>query len=108
MAERLMAELMAERLMAERVMATGTVKWFSDEKGYGFISADEGDDDLLVTSTSIADGGFKTLTEGARVEFEVHEGRTGLEAFGVVLVDALPGAAAEKKQGGRRITPCFL
>jgi CspA family cold shock protein len=88
--------LMAERLMAERVMATGTVKWLSDDEGYGLISPDEGDDDLFVQSTSFADGGFKTLTEGARVVFEVHEGRKGLEAFSVVPVGA-PARAAPKQ-----------
>jgi len=64
-------------------MATGTVKWFSDAKGYGFISPDEGEQDLFVHYSGIAGGGFRTLAEGARVEFEVREGRRGLEAFNV-------------------------
>lgn len=88
--------LIAERLRADRVMAKGTLKWLSGNKGYGFISADEGDDDLFVESTSSADGGFGTLTEGARVEFEVHEGHRGLEAFGVVAIE--PPAQAAPKQ----------
>ena len=97
MTERLMEEtLIAERLMAERVMATGTVKSFSAEKGYGLISPDEGDDDLFVQSTSIAGGGFESLTEGARVEFEVHEGLRGLEAFSVVPMEA-PSQAAPRR-----------
>lgn len=73
-------------------MATGTVKWFSDAKGYGFITSDEGGSDLFVHYTGIVDsGGFKTLAEGARVEFEMREGRKGLEAFNVVPI----GAAAQ-------------
>ncbi len=97
MTQRLMEEaLTAERLMAERVMATGIVKSFSAEKGYGLISPDEGDDDLFVQTTSIAEGGFKTLTEGRRVEFEVHEGRNGLEAFSVVPMEA-PSEAASRQ-----------
>jgi CspA family cold shock protein len=84
-----MAEtLTAERLMADRVMGKGTVKWLSDEKDYGFVSPDEGDDDLPAHFAFFADGGFATLTEGARVEFEVHEGRRGLEAFDVVPIGA--------------------
>jgi CspA family cold shock protein len=66
-------------------MATGTVKWFNDEKGYGFIAGEDGKD-LFVHYTGIADGGFRTLPEGAKVEFEVREGRKGLEAFNVVVI----------------------
>ena len=55
-------------------MATGRVKWFSDARGYGFITPDRGGPDLFVHYTSIADSGFKTLTEGAAVEFDVREG----------------------------------
>jgi CspA family cold shock protein len=66
-------------------MATGTVKHFSVEEGCGVISPDGGDEDLFVRSASIARG---TLTEGARVEFEVNEGQRGLEAFGVAPIGA--------------------
>ena len=80
-----MAEVLrAERLWAERVTCKGTVKQYDAENGYGFISADEGDCDLLVRCTSIATGGLATLTVGARVEFEVDEGARGLEAFDVM------------------------
>jgi CspA family cold shock protein len=65
-------------------MPTGTVKWFSDAKGFGFITPDEAGPDLFVHFTGIADGGFRTLAEGARVAFEVREGRKGPEAFDVV------------------------
>jgi CspA family cold shock protein len=64
-------------------MAQGTVKWFSDEKGYGFISPDEGDKDIFVHHTSIAGNGFKTLEEGARVTYEASQGKKGLQAENV-------------------------
>jgi CspA family cold shock protein len=69
-------------------MATGTVKWFSDEKGYGFITPDEGSKDLFVHFSNIGGEGFKSLTEGARVEYEAREGQKGPEATEVVLVSA--------------------
>jgi cold shock protein len=50
-------------------MATGTVKWFSNDKGYGFITPDEGGKDLFVHHTAIAASGYKSLEEGARVEY---------------------------------------
>lgn len=82
MTETIFAEtLMAERLLAERVIGRGTVKRFDAKQGYGFISADEGDEDLPVRATSV------TLSEGTRVEFEVQEGEHGLEAFGVVAIE---------------------
>jgi CspA family cold shock protein len=64
-------------------MATGTVKWFSSEKGYGFITPDEGGDDLFVHFSAIAGSGFKTLDEGAKVSFEVTQGQKGLQATDV-------------------------
>jgi CspA family cold shock protein len=67
-------------------MATGTVKWFSDQKGYGFITPDEGDKDLFVHHSNIAGTGFKTLAEGAKVEFEQREGTKGPEAIDVTPV----------------------
>lgn len=67
-------------------MPTGIVKWFDSGKGYGFIAQDGGGPDLFVHYTGIADGGFRTLNEGDKVEFEVREGRKGLEAFNVVQV----------------------
>ena len=66
-------------------MATGTVKWFSDEKGFGFIAPESGAD-VFVHHTNIEGSGFKSLPEGAKVEFETQEGRKGLEAAGVRLV----------------------
>jgi CspA family cold shock protein len=67
-------------------MATGTVKWFSDAKGYGFIAPEDGGKDLFVHHSNITGSGFKTLAEGARVEFEPREGAKGPEASNVVLI----------------------
>ena len=67
-------------------MATGTVKWFNDAKGYGFISPDEGSKDLFVHHSSISGSGFKSLTEGAKVEYEAREGAKGPEATNVVTL----------------------
>ena len=67
-------------------MATGTVKWFNDAKGYGFITPEDGDKDLFVHHSNIAGEGFKTLAEGAKVEFEAREGAKGPEATNVAVV----------------------
>ena len=62
----------------------GTVKWFNDQKGYGFISPEEGDKDLFVHMSSIQMEGFKTLKDGQEVEYEVGEGEKGPVATNVV------------------------
>ena len=64
-------------------MATGTVKWFSDEKGFGFITPDERGNDLFVHHSAIAGGGFKTLAEGAKVEYDEEQGAKGPRATNV-------------------------
>ncbi|MAT07454.1 MAG: cold-shock protein [Ilumatobacter fluminis] len=66
-------------------MATGTVKFFNDQKGFGFISR-EGDQDIFVHFSNIEGSGRKTLLEGQQVEFEVGEGRKGPEAVGVKVI----------------------
>ena len=66
-------------------MEIGTVKWFSDEKGDGFITPEGGGKDLFVHFSNIAGTGFKTLTEGARVEYESRQGAKGPEAYDVAL-----------------------
>ena len=70
--------------MAER--ETGTVKWFNNSKGYGFIVRDQGED-LFVHYSSIAGSGFRSLEEGQRVEFTVGEGQKGLQAQDVTVLD---------------------
>ena len=67
-------------------MANGTVKWFNDAKGYGFIQPEDGGKDLFVHFSQINGTGFKTLTEGTKVEFEAREGQKGPEAANVVPV----------------------
>ena len=69
-------------------MATGTVKWFNDAKGYGFIAPDEGSKDLFVHFSNIAGEGFKSLSEGSRVEYEAREGTKGPEATNVLPLEA--------------------
>lgn len=67
-------------------MATGTVKWFNDAKGYGFIEPAEGTKDVFVHFSALAGDGHKTLAEGAKVEFELEEGAKGPEARNVQVV----------------------
>jgi CspA family cold shock protein len=64
-------------------MATGTVKWFNDSKGFGWITPDEGGEDLFVHFSAININGFKTLKEGQRVTFEVTQGPKGKQASNV-------------------------
>ena len=64
-------------------MASGTVKWFNDAKGFGFITQDGGGDDVFVHHTAIQSEGFRSLQEGQRVEFEVKKGPKGLQAANV-------------------------
>ena len=64
-------------------MATGVVKWFNDAKGYGFIQPDEGGKDLFVHFSAIQGGGFKTLKENDKVQFEIGQGAKGPNATNV-------------------------
>ena len=66
-------------------MATGTVKWFSDDKGFGFITPDDGNRDLFVHHTGIVAEGYRSLAEGARVTYEEEQGDKGPKAVNVVL-----------------------
>jgi cold shock protein len=68
-------------------MATGTVKWFSDEKGFGFVTPDEQGKDLFVHHTGIAGDGFKSLVEGAKVEYDAESGDKGPKAVNVRPLD---------------------
>jgi CspA family cold shock protein len=64
-------------------MATGTVKWFNDSKGFGFITPSDGSADLFAHFSAISSSGFKSLTEGQRVIFEVTSGPKGLQASNI-------------------------
>ncbi|MFQ6113019.1 MAG: cold-shock protein [bacterium] len=68
-------------------METGTVKWFNNSKGYGFISRDEGDD-VFVHFKAIVGEGYRTLNEGDRVQFEVEQGPKGLQATNVSKIES--------------------
>jgi cold shock protein len=67
-------------------MATGTVKWFNDAKGFGFVTPDGGGKDVFCHQTAIQASGFRSLVEGQRVEFDIKEGPKGLQAENVRLI----------------------
>ena len=67
-------------------MAVGSVKWFNAEKGFGFITPDDADGDVFVHYSEIQTGGFKTLDENQRVQFEIGQGAKGPQATGVTVV----------------------
>ncbi len=80
-------------------MAFGTVKFFNSEKGFGFISREDGDD-VFVHYSNISGSGYRSLTEGQQVEFEIGPGRKGPEALNVT-----PPLIGGTIRGGRRVTP---
>jgi CspA family cold shock protein len=65
-------------------MATGTVKWFNNDKGFGFITPDEGGKDLFVHHSAIQGSGFRSLADGARVSYEAEDGPKGPKAVNVI------------------------
>lgn len=67
-------------------MATGTVKWFNSEKGFGFISQDDGGPDVFVHFSAIAGNGYRNLEENQKVEFETTQGPKGLQASNVTVL----------------------
>ena len=70
-------------------MPTGTVKWFSNDKGYGFITQDDGSKDVFVHHSAISGEGYKSLAEGAKVEYEVEDGPKGPQARTVSVVTSV-------------------
>lgn len=76
-------------------MATGRVKWFSNEKGFGFIEQDDGGADVFCHFSAITSDGFKSLNEGDEVEFEVEQGQKGLQAKNVVVTHHAPVSARQ-------------
>ena len=80
-------------------MPQGTVKWFNSDKGYGFITPDDGREDLFVHHTGIAGGGFKSLEEGEKVTYEAVQGRRGMQAENV--------SKGTSSGGGRVLTQHF-
>jgi cold shock protein len=86
-------------------MATGTVKWFNDAKGYGFITPDESGKDLFVHHSAIGGDGYKSLPEGAKVEFDAAEGEKGPEKKNVVQLAQEELSAARARSVGRALVP---
>jgi cold shock protein len=72
-----------QHITAEDYMATGTVKWFNDDKGFGFITPDEGNKDLFVHHSGISGDGFRTIAEGAKVSYDAESGDKGPKAVNV-------------------------
>lgn len=67
-------------------MATGTVKWFNSEKGYGFIEPDDKSPDVFVHFRAIQSDGYRTLDEGAKVQYDVEQGPKGLQAANLTVI----------------------
>ena len=80
-------------------MATGTVKWFNSRKGYGFITPDEGENDVFVhySAISVENNEFAKLNENDKVTFDVSEGQKGLEAQNVVVTERAPFQPRERR-----------
>jgi CspA family cold shock protein len=79
-----MQEVVSNCNIEVKTMATGTVKWFNNSKGYGFIAPQEGGDDVFVHYSAIQGDGYRTLNEGQNVTYEVEQGPKGLQATNVI------------------------
>lgn len=77
-------------------MATGTVKWFNGEKGFGFIEQEAGGEDLFVHFSAIAGDGYRNLDEGDKVEFDVERGKKGMQATNVRVTEAASGGRSSR------------
>jgi CspA family cold shock protein len=89
---RLVSKKSKERMMLMVDRESGVVKWFNDAKGYGFITRDNGGD-VFVHYSAILGVGFRSLSEGQRVEYEVGEGTKGLQAQNVYIVGSIGDAS---------------
>lgn len=78
-----MSDMSASAVPGNNPKATGTVKWFNDAKGFGFITPDDGGEDLFAHFSSIQMNGFKTLKEGQKVSFEIIQGPKGKQALNI-------------------------
>ena len=76
-------------------MATGSVKWFNDQKGYGFIKQEGVEEDIFVHHTAIKMEGFRTLTPGEAVDFEIKQDEKGMKAVNVTKASGSPAVPAE-------------